>query len=466
MIDCINEYSQNEVDIFNKTIMQNPIIKTKPYNFKTGKWYDKQVEALLYLNRPGQINYLLAGGGGFGGKTILGCMFIGQYLIIPHYRALVTRKNQAELLGTDSMFEILSEWVTNPDLPDGYHGEPRAGLNARIKMDSGAVISFKAFNDESKRQKVKSESYHHIDHEEGSELAPRVLKFSNRSLRRDPEDYIPLASLIQSNPASNNRNSNVENSNQYIYNEYVADDAENKFIEMDWRHNPFITKSEYEAVLDKLDPEDKAHQKYGDWLFKQSNNSLITQEKLNNTQIELPDVGAYSTLYSLDLAGAGRDKTALNTTFVHTKTGHQLMHRLSATPDEDADNMIINHIQNDIDKGFNPALLVLEQEPGSFSTTKRYYEDLLEQEFELELDLYKPDKAKYVRAKTLARAIRKEKWNSSNQLKKEYYFNKHTYWDLFVDDFIYLTKSGLQNSSPDLLDTATNLNMYLKEFTF
>lgn len=466
MIDCLNEYSQNEIDIFNKTIMQNPIIQTKPFNPKTGKWYEQQVEALLYLNKPDRINKGLVGGGANGGKTTLGCMFIAQYLMLEEYRALVTRKTHAELLGTDSMFEILSGWVQNPDLPDGLYGEPRGGLNARIKMDNGATIDFKAFNDESKRQQAKSHRYHHISHEEGSELNPRVLKFIFRSLGRDDESIIPLAQLIQSNPATNNRNSNLENSNQLIYDTYVADDAENKFIEMDWRHNPFIPQEEYGKALDELDPEDKAHQKYGDWLFKQTNNSLITQERLNDTQIELPDIRPYSTLYSLDLAGAGRDKTALNTTFVHTKTGHQMMHRLSATPDEDADNMIIEHIQKDIDSNFKPALLVLEQEGGSFSTTKRYYEDLLLSEFDLELDLYKPDKAKYIRAKGLARTIRKNGWNSTTQLTREYYLNKHTYWDLFMDDFIYITKSGLQNSSPDFLDTATNLNEYLKEFTF
>ena len=212
----------NEWDYLNYelTILDNPFI-----DFEL---YDKQAfVALTSCHNQEGINEFLTGGPGGGGKTKLLAALALQFVEFPQYRCLVTRKNYRELVGTGSVFDILK------NIPGVKSRE--SGL-IRIIFPSGAEIHFKAFNDESHKQDVKGESYHTILNDEASELAKSVLKFLYRSLRKKADDWIPLRFGNASNPGGE--------STDYLVEKYIEGDL--PYIEMGYKHNPYIDDDTYE----------------------------------------------------------------------------------------------------------------------------------------------------------------------------------------------------------------------------
>jgi hypothetical protein len=153
-----NFYNQ----LLNKTIYNNPYIKLNPYPLQT--------LPIIEANRPTTTyNDELIGAGGFGGKTILGAMLAAQYLQHKKYQCLVTRLHYQELTGPNSIWSILNDWCNTT-----------CEINSTklyIKSPAGALIQFKAFDHEKRKEKVKSESYTRIVNDEASELKESILRF-------------------------------------------------------------------------------------------------------------------------------------------------------------------------------------------------------------------------------------------------------------------------------------------------
>ena len=171
--------------LLDKTIYHNPYIKLNPYPLQT--------LPIIEANRPTTTyNDELIGAGGFGGKTILGAMLSAQYLQHSKYQCLVTRLHYQELTGPNSIWSILTEWCNTT-----------CEINSTklyIKSPAGALIQFKAFDHEKRKEKVKSESYTRIVNDEASELKESILRFLFRSLRKEKNNPLPLCFFNLSNP--------------------------------------------------------------------------------------------------------------------------------------------------------------------------------------------------------------------------------------------------------------------------
>ena len=103
----VDDYQLSNFDksLLISTIVNNPYIPVE--------LYDKQLLSVALVNKDwSNVNEILTGGSGGGGKTTLLSALAVQFLQVPDYRCLVSRKNYKELVGTGSVFDILEDWVT------------------------------------------------------------------------------------------------------------------------------------------------------------------------------------------------------------------------------------------------------------------------------------------------------------------------------------------------------------------
>ena len=421
----------NEWDYLNYelTILDNPFI-----DFEL---YDKQsFVALTSCHNQEGINEFLTGGPGGGGKTKLLAALALQFVEFPQYRCLVTRKNYRELVGTGSVFDILK------NIPGV---KPRESGLIRIIFPSGAEIHFKAFNDESHKQDVKGESYHTILNDEASELPESVLKFLYRSLRKKVDDWIPLRFGNASNPGGE--------STDYLVEKYI--DGDLPYIEMGYKHNPYIDNDTYEDSLKELDYIDQQYQMYGNWYYRPSAGDLINLDQLVDAYIDVSDYIEREVFFctmGLDTAGRGRDNTvAMN--LIRLDNGLTVLNDMvidgSAYPEDSiyeiAEKQVIeNNLYN----------LDIEEEPGGDSLyALRYWEEVLGDlinKYGIDVNGVSAIKSKYTRARPIAKAIIKGELKFSSHLKPMLGQK-----DGLFDQFMYVSPNPEEmkkRKSPDELD--------------
>jgi predicted phage terminase large subunit-like protein len=422
-------------EIIQKTIYENPYVYLKPYPRQL--WPLFEVTQPNYNDEPHSV---LVGGGGYGGKTILGSIAAAQYLQFPNYQCLITRKNRKELIGPNSIWRNLKEWLTRPEL-GSLRLDPRTDINKSelmMKAPSGATLWFKFFDEEDSKQKLKSESYDRIVHDEASELRKRILQFSFRSLRNAADSHIPLSMLNFSNPGGP--------ATDYLTEEYV--DGDLSYYLMDWQHNPFIVKSIYAKTLDKLDFIDQKYQKEGDWHYKPAKGDLFPEAKLRSIIIDnLPDVQYIRNVRGIDMAIS---KTGDYTAFVkwlQDSRMHKYIVDVQRIKTEYPEDELIRIIDEDNkhwkEYEFDTEYIFERQPADSGVHQERYIQSELADYLDhgLFYDYVRHSTNKFTRARPFARAVKNDEvsilkadWNEEfiNELKdfgpdpKEYEYDDQT----------------------------------------
>jgi len=431
------EYNDDLKNIFIESIIENPYIPYAPYQ--------KQQLAILYSCRFNQLNQLLVGAGGFGGKTYLGSMLAVQYLPFEEdYTCLVTRRNYAELLDTNSVWDNLIDWCCDESLGKDYCCDYKLSPTPRIIAPNGHTIYFKAFDQDKKKQKFKSASYDRIINDEASELPPSVLQFQYRSSRNTSN--IPLSIVNLSNPSEDN-----PKCNDYLVEKFV--DGVEPYIAMDWRDNPFIDKAAYENSLNQLDYVSQQYQKYGNWHYKPTVGDLINREdilkQLLNVQINHTDVRF--SLIGIDLAGKGKDKFAI-CRYDLLNNGLETISDFSQTESSMPEDMLLNFVAKHNPNTYAPvtSVIVIEQEGGGSPLyAQRYFQELL-QEFNIPVVLKTPKGSKYQRARPMYRMLR------NGQVKV---LQSCNCLDDFIDESVGLMP--VMKKSPNLVDSATLVHNFL-----
>jgi len=430
------EYTHDLRDVFLESVIDNEYIPFAPYS--------KQKLAILYASRQNdfKLNQLLVGAGGFGGKTFLGSMLSVQYLPFDEdYTCLVTRRNYAELLDTNSVWDNLIDWCCDEDrLTKDELCDYKLSPSPKIIHPNGNTIYFKAFDQEKKKQKFKSASYDRIINDEASELPPAVLKFQYRSSRNTTD--IPLSIINLSNPSGD--------STDYLVEKFV--DGEEPYIAMDWRDNPFIDKKAYENSLNELDYVDQQYQKYGNWHYKAQQGDLINREDMLSQLVEPTDTIQFS-LVGVDLAGKGKDKFAV-CRYDLLPNGLEVINDFAQTESSMPEDMLLNFIAKHNPNPHTPltSLVVIEQEGGGSPLyAQRYFQELIS-DFNIPVVLKTPKGSKYQRARPLMRKIR----NGQVKINKDC-----NCLDEFIDESISLVP--VMKKSPNLVDSCTLLHNYLQE---
>lgn len=437
----VSDFHDNVYDLITETIFNNPYCKFKPYR--------KQTIPILYASMPEQWgeddtkkpNEVLAGAGGFGGKTFLASMLAVQYLQAPDYTCLVTRRNYAELLDTDSVWDNLIDWCCDEDRLGPLTCQYKKSPTPQIIAPNSNTIYFKAFDRDEKKQKFKSASYDRIINDEASELPKAVLKFQHRSSRNTSP--IPRSIINLSNPGGE--------STDYLVEKFV--DGPKPYIALDWRDNPHIDKAAYEGSLNELDYIDQQYQKYGNWHYKPSVGDLLTRAEGEAQLITLTSP-TYYELIGIDLAGKGKDMFAV-VCYDYLQNGLEYIKDFDQTQSSNPESLLINFI---IKHNPNPQIpltsaIVIEQEGGgSPEYARKYFQDLVaEYGYSIPVILKKPQGSKYQRARPLMHSI---KFGNTKLNENADYIHD------FIDEGIQLTPDG-SGRSPNLVDSASLARNYL-----
>ena len=447
LVEAIKEtdFHHDTYDLLTETIYNNPYCKFKPY--------PKQAIPILYASMPEKYgddgtrkpNDVLAGAGGFGGKTFLASMLAVQYLQAPDYTCLVTRRNYAELLDTNSVWDNLTDWCCDEDrLGKDLVCEYKKSPTPQITAPNGNTIYFKAFDRDEKKQKFKSASYDRIINDEASELPEAVLRFQYRSSRNTSR--IPRSIINLSNPGGE--------STDYLVENFV--DGPKPYIALDWRDNPHIDKAAYEGSLNELDYIDQQYQKYGNWHYKPTAGDLISYDILNKSFISPADYIEREVMFctmGIDLAGKGRDNTvAANLILLDNNliVCNDIMIEPSAYPEDYIYDIVERQAENnDLYK------ITFEAEPGSDSVyNMRYWKkDVLQYliyEYGLLIDDEHPSKNKFTRARPIAKAIKNGQLKFCETLREKLIQNNGLF-----DQFITVSPNPevmKKQKSPDELD--------------
>ena len=438
-----DQFHKDELRLFKKTILLNPLIKYKPY--------PKQIIPILYANRPERLNdgvrkpnQVLVGAGGYGGKTFLGSMLAAQHLLTESdYTCLVTRLNYAELLDTNSIWENLVDWCCNEELPQDIRCTFKKSPSPQIIAPNGNIIYFKAFDNEKKKQKFKSTSYDRIVNDEASELPPGVLRFQFRSSRNTSN--IPRSIINLSNPGGD--------STDYLVEKFV--DGDEPYVPLDWRDNPFIDKAAYEGSLNELDYIDQQYQKYGNWHYRPTVGDLISREEILKQVLSfnIATTDVRFSLIGIDLAGKGKDKFAV-VRYDYLNNGLEVINDFAQTESSMPEDMLFNFVAKHNPNSFAPltSLIVIEQEGGGSPLyAQRYFQDLLI-DFNIPVLLKTPKGNKYQRARPLMRMIK----NGQVKIDKDCNYLEH-----FIEESIGL--EPIIKVSPNLVDSVSLAHNYLHE---
>ena len=423
--------------IYSKTIKNNPYIPLTPYT--------KQKIPIIEAIKPEQdkkVNSVLVGAGGYGGKTILGSMLAAQYLLEPDYTCLVTCRNYAELLDTNSIWENLSEWCTDTTrLKDNQVCTVIKSPTPRIIAPNDNTIYFKAFDREDKKGKFKSASYDRIINDEASELPAGILQFQYRSMRNT--SWIPRSIINLSNPGGE--------STEYLVEHYV--DGYNPYVALDWRDNPHIDREAYKQSLVELDYIDQQYQMHGNWHYKPAIGDLINRAEAE-AQLTILDTPLAYELISIDLAGKGKDKFAV-VCYDYLMNGVEYIRDFNQTPSANPETMLLDFIIKHNPDPRNPrtSIILIEQEGGgSPEYALKYFQELIMGiGYNIPVMLKKPSGSKYQRARPLMHSIR----YGGTKLNNEAGFIHD-----FIDESIELSPDGT-GKSPNLVDSASLARNYL-----
>jgi len=348
---------------------------------------------------------VLIGGGAFGGKTYEGTMLAGQYLEVEDYSCLVTRLNYPELIGQDSIWENSVKWFCEDEERLSSLGvDPCKSHDGKLRIKSpyGAKIWFKAFSEEKKKQKVKSEGYDRIINDEASELWRKVLQFLYRSLRNAKDAFIPLSFINLSNPSEN------VDTNKYLTEMYV--DGPYSYYWMDWRHNIHIVPEIYKKQLDKLDHIDQKYQRDADWHYRPAKGDLFPEQLLNDSKIpRLPSVQIIRNLRGMDfgVTQGGGDYTTL-VKWLMDNRGHKYISCVVRRQTDYPEDLLYEVVEKDNprwDEGIFETEYYLEKGIAEGGTlTKHLIDKVLEEFIEkgLFIDYVPPIKNKFTRARPMA----------------------------------------------------------------
>ena len=431
--------------LLQKTIADNPYCLYKPYPKQLKPIIIASQEEKYDVDGTKKPNTVLAGAGGYGGKTYLGSMLSVQYLPFDEdYTCLVTRRNYAELLDTDSIWDNLLEWCCGEHLNEDIRCEPKKNPTPQIAAPNGNTIYFKAFDRDEKKQKFKSASYDRIVNDEASELPKAVLRFQYRSMRNTTQ--IPRSIINLSNPGGD--------STQYLVDNFV--DGPKPYIALDWRDNPHIDKAAYEGSLNELDYIDQQYQKYGNWHYKPKAGDLISYDELTDAYIDVDDYIKRTVqlcTMGMDTAGKGRDNT-VPLSLICLDNGLVVLNDLeidgSAYPEDTVCDIVERQcIENDL------YVMGNEEEPGgdALYATRYWKKDVLDElihEYGFIFKGMRPSKSKFTRARPIAKAVKDGKLRFSYHLKKKLERENGLF-----DQFIYVSPDPdvmKDKKSPDELD--------------
>jgi len=459
----IGPITQYDRDMLKLTLIDNPYL---PDRIKKGiLGYPQQLKSWIYLNRPIPTDYhrILIGGEAFGGKTLFGAALGLRFMPIKGFKGLVTRKNYDDLLEEreDSIWGYIGLW--NEELVDEYGNERKLNIKQshppRIKSKEGGLLTFRAFEHVTKKEKTRSKSYQVIENDEAPELEKSILTFQGRSLRQQSESRFPKAIINFGNPQFDPKTFVLNDSSKRFLNEYV--EGQYVYVPMGWRTNPYINQVEFEASLEDLDEIDKQSQKEGNWHYTYAQGGLIDINLIKN-YLTSNYPSESTSILSIDLAGRGRDKFVVSTLTLDASTNRIMIDNISQTVGTSTELLIEKHVMEDNNHRVYPSTCILEIEPGSWVDTEKYWKEFFDQ-MDIIVEPRSPKGSKFNRARPLIREMSQGLILINKLLEYKYYVESsynESYFELLKQEIGRL--APVMQISPNIMDSLSQGFNYLR----
>lgn len=247
--------------------------------------------------QPKQLQFLKltereAGYGGAAGGMKSSTLLMGgvQFADRPNYAALILRRTYKDLALPDAIMDRAKQWLL-----------PRGDVkwfedDKKFVFPSGARLVFGYCESLNDVYRYQGAAFHYIAVDELTQWPKFPYQYLLSRLRKPEGDPLPLRMRSSFNPGGIGH--------KWVKHHFVVPGHPSRpFIPSKLSDNPFIDQAAYLESLDGLDEVTKAQLRDGLWV--DDNDGLVYQydEARNSTQ-ELPDLGEWYTVLSVDLGSS------------------------------------------------------------------------------------------------------------------------------------------------------------------
>ena len=176
-----------------------------------------------------------------------------QYVHVPNYRALILRKNFADLALPGAVMDRAEDWLRGS-------GAKWVDKEKSWLFPSGASLTFGYLEYERQKYRYQGAEFQFIAFDELTQFPEAVYRYLFSRLRRLVGVEVPIRMRTASNPGGVGHHWVKE---RFV--DPLTRDAEAFFIPAKLSDNPYLDQAEYGAMLDKLDLVTRRQLKDGDW---------------------------------------------------------------------------------------------------------------------------------------------------------------------------------------------------------
>lgn len=276
------QLEQQLSEIFNSTILNNPYIPHKPT--------PKQAEFLLTPYKEA-----LYGGAAGGGKSDALLMAALQYVMIPHYSAILFRRTYADLALPGALMDRSMEWLGGTD----------AQFDSQKHLwtfPSGATLAFGNMERERDRFRYQSAEFQVIGFDELTQFTEVQYRYMFSRRRRLEGSNIPLRMLSASNPG------NI--GHDWVKRRFLIEGTTHGriFIPAKLDENPYLDREHYIQSLNELDPITRRQYLEGDWTARHGG-SIFKREYFINKILDKPPTKMERVIRYWDRASTAQKKS-------------------------------------------------------------------------------------------------------------------------------------------------------------
>ncbi len=230
------------------------------------------------------------GGAAGGGKSDALLMDMLRWVDRPGFHGLILRRTLPDLALPGAIMDRAKSWLVP-------HASVHWNEVAKVfRFPSGARLQFGFCETATDVYRYQGAEFHRIGVDELTQWAEQPYRYLMSRLRRNKGDDIPLAMRGAGNPGGIGH--------KWVKGRFVAPGAPDRpFVPALLTDNPHLNQEEYSATLERLDEVTRAQLRHGLWVDDTAGLVYSYDEARNTTQ-ELPDLGEWYTVLSVDLGSS------------------------------------------------------------------------------------------------------------------------------------------------------------------